>query len=120
MAATGRPASPTRPAAAARCAEQGGFMKITAKASAGFSGRTDCYEFDTSCRADGASVEALLHKLDFFGAASACSIGADLPRWEITVDDGPRRHTVTLTEDRVGAATEWQALLAHLRQAGPG
>lgn len=95
-------------------------MKITAKASAGFTGRTDCYELDTSCRADGDSVEALLHKLDFFGAAPACSVGADLPRWEITVDDGARRHTVTLTEDNVGIATEWQALLEHLRQAGQG
>jgi hypothetical protein len=92
-------------------------MKITAKASGGFAGRTECYELDTSCGANGKSVEALLHKLDFFGAAAPpCGIGADIPRWEITVDDGPRRHTVRLTEDSL-AATEWPALLAHLRKA---
>lgn len=92
-------------------------MKITASASGGFAGRSECYELDTSCRPDGKSVEALLHKLDFFAAAPPSGLGADIPRWEITVDDGPRRHTVTLTEDLVGAATEWQALLAHLRNA---
>jgi hypothetical protein len=91
-------------------------MKITAKASGGFAGGTECYELDTSCAANGKSVEALLHKLDFFGGAGpACGIGADIPRWEITVDDGPRRHTVRLTEDSV-SATGWQALLEHLRK----
>jgi hypothetical protein len=92
-------------------------MKITASSSGGFAGRTERYELDTSCRADGKSVEALLHQLDFFGAAPPCSIGADIGRWEITVDDGPRRHTVTLSEDKLGAATEWQALLEHLRNS---
>jgi hypothetical protein len=93
-------------------------MKITAKASGGFAGRTECYELDTSCGPEGKSVESLLHQLDFFGAAPACGVGADIPRWEITVDDGPRRHTVTLTEDSLGLDTQWPALLAHLRQAG--
>jgi hypothetical protein len=88
-------------------------MKITAKGSGGFTGRTECYELDTGCRSDGASVEELLQRLDFFGAAPACAVGADIPRWEITVDDGPRRHTVTLTEDGTGAG--WMSLLAHLR-----
>jgi hypothetical protein len=89
-------------------------MKITAKASGGFAGRTECYELDTSCRADGQALEALLQRLDFFTAPPGCSVGADLPRWEITVDDGPRSHTVTLTDDG-SAAIEWQALLQHLR-----
>jgi hypothetical protein len=57
----------------------------------------------------------LLQRLDFFGAAPACAVGADIPRWEITVDDGPRRHTVTLTED--GAGGGWTALLEHLRNS---
>jgi len=92
-------------------------MKITAKASGGFAGRTECYQLDTACRPDGKSVEALLHQLDFFGAAPPCSVGADIPRWEITVDDGPRRHTVTLTEDSSAAAIKWQALLEHLRKS---
>jgi hypothetical protein len=95
-------------------------MKITAKTSGGFAGRTECYELDTSCRPEGKSVESLLDQIGFFGATPSCSIGADIPRWEITVDDGPRRHTVTVTEDNLAAGTAWQALLAHLRQGENG
>lgn len=91
-------------------------MKITAKASGGFAGRTECYELDTSCRPDGKSVEDLLHKLDFFDSTPPCSIGADIPRWEITVDDGPRKRTLRVTEDHVGTATEWQSLIEYLRR----
>jgi hypothetical protein len=95
-------------------------MKITAKGSGGFAGRTECYELDTSCRPEGKSVESLLHQLDFFGATPECGLGADIGRWEITVADGPRSHTVTLTEDNLGAGNQWQDLLAHLRQSGNG
>jgi hypothetical protein len=90
-------------------------MKITAKSSGGFAGGAECYELDTSCRPEGKSVESLLDHIDFFGATPGCSIGADIPRWEITVDDGPRRHTVTLTEDKLATETGWQSLLQHLR-----
>jgi hypothetical protein len=91
-------------------------MKITARASGGFAGRSEHHELDTSCHADGKSVEALLHQLDFFGAAPPCPVGADIARWQITVDDGGRRHTVTLAEDG-SAASGWQALLEHLRKS---
>lgn len=90
-------------------------MKIKAKASGGLAGRTDCFELDTACSAQGKSVEELLHELDFFGAEPACGVGADIPRWEITVDDGPRRKTVTVTEDGASGGPGWQALLGHLR-----
>jgi hypothetical protein len=93
-------------------------MKITAKASGGFAGRTESYELDTTCRPEGKSVESLLDQLDFFRAVPECEVGADIARWEITVADGPRRHTVTLTEENLGTETQWQALLAHLRQGG--
>jgi hypothetical protein len=91
-------------------------MKITAKASGGLAGGTDCYQLDTSCDANGQSVEELLRRLDFFGAAPPRSVGADIPRWEITVDDGPLSHTVTVHEDG-SAGGGWQALLEHLRKA---
>jgi hypothetical protein len=42
-------------------------------------------------------------------------LGADIPRWEITVDDGARHHTVTVTEDGTGAG--WMSLLEHLRKS---
>lgn len=92
-------------------------MKITAKQGGGFAGGERCVELDTACRADGQSLEALVRQLDFFGAAPPCAVGADIPRWEITVEDGPRRHTVTVLDDGSLGATEWPALLAHLRGA---
>jgi hypothetical protein len=92
-------------------------MKIKARASGGFAGRTDCYELDTACAADGKSVEELVHQLDFFGAEPACGVGADLQRWEITVDDGGRRRTVTVLDDGSPGGQAWQTLLAHLRNS---
>lgn len=90
-------------------------MKIQARASGGFAGRTDCYELDTACSAKGKSVEDLLHQLDFFGTEPSCAVGADIPRWEITVDDGPRRKTVTILDDGSSGGPGWQALIEHLR-----
>ena len=92
-------------------------MKIRARASGGFAGGCRQVELDTACRADGRAIEALLERLDFFGAAPPAAIGADLQRWEITADDGQRCHTVTLTEDGLPPGAGWQALLDHLRSA---
>ena len=91
-------------------------MKISARACGGFAGAERCVELDTACRADGASLEDLVRRLDFFGAAPSCPVGADLPRWEITVEDGKRCHTVFLRED--GSGGQWQHLLDYLRRAG--
>jgi hypothetical protein len=96
-------------------------MKITARVSGGFAGRSQEVELDTGCHADGAAIEALLQRLDFFDAAApARAVGADLRRWEITADDGQRCRTVVLAEDGAppgGAASGagWQALIAHLQ-----
>jgi hypothetical protein len=89
-------------------------MKITARASGGFAGRSEQFELDTGCHRDGRAIESLLDRLDFFGAHPACPVGADLLRWEITADDGRRCHTVTLPADGPAPAG-WEALLAHLR-----
>jgi hypothetical protein len=90
-------------------------MKISARADGGFAGLAESYELDTTQLAMGADLEALLQRLDFFTAAPPSPVGADLPRWDITVDDGARRHTVSVLDD--GSGGEWQDLLAHLRQA---
>jgi len=93
-------------------------MKITARASGGFSGRNEHLELDTGCRADGAAIEALLARLDLFAAETAppdCPAGADIRRWEITADDGQRCRTLVLAEDGGPVSAGWQALLAHLR-----
>lgn len=90
-------------------------MKIKATSHGGLAGRSCCFELDTACAANGQAVEALLQRIDFFGAEPVCGIGADIPRWDITVDDGPRRHTVTVLEDGASGGPGWQKLLAHLR-----
>lgn len=90
-------------------------MKISARACGGFAGLAEAYQLDTASLAEGPALETLLRRLDFFGVAPGCAVGADLPRWEITVEDGPRCHTVFLRED--GSDGPWQHLLARLRHA---
>ena len=87
-------------------------MKITARSSGGFAGNGEHIELDTGCHADGQAIDALLRRLDFFGAAPPPATGADLPRWAITADDGAQCHTVTLDE---GGSGKWQALIDCLR-----
>lgn len=91
-------------------------MKIRAHACGGFAGLAESYELDTTRLAEGPDLETLVRRLDFFDAAPECAVGADLPRWEITVEDGPRCHTVFLRED--GSGGQWQHLLDRLRRAG--
>jgi hypothetical protein len=93
-------------------------MKITARSSGGFAGLGQRFELDTACHADGPAVEALLDRLDFFGARPQPALGADLVRWEITADDGRRCRTVVLHEDGDPGAAGWQALIARLRAGG--
>ncbi|MBQ5947120.1 protealysin inhibitor emfourin [Massilia sp. ST3] len=88
-------------------------MKISARACGGFAGLAESYELDTAARPEGAALEDLLRRLDFFGAEPGCPVGADMPRWEITVEDGMRCHTVFLRED--GSGGDWQTLLDGLR-----
>jgi hypothetical protein len=92
-------------------------MKITATASGGFAGLVRHVELDTARRAGGRALEALLDGVDFFAAAPACALGADLRRWEITADDGARCHTVSISEDDLPPGAGWQTLLDHLRGA---
>jgi hypothetical protein len=90
-------------------------MKITARTSGGFAGRSACFELDTACHADGRAIESLLDQLDFFDARPQPALGADLVRWEITADDGQRCRTVVLHEDGGRESVAWQALITHLR-----
>jgi hypothetical protein len=88
-------------------------MKISARACGGFAGLAEAYDLDTTSHPGGSGFEDLLQRLDFFAASPSCPLGADLPRWEITVEDGTRCHTVFLRED--GSGSDWQALLDRLR-----
>lgn len=90
-------------------------MKIRARACGGFAGLDQSWELDTAQLPDGAALETLLQRLDFFKASPAAAVGADLPRWDITVDDGIRCHSVSVPDD--GNAGEWQHLFEYLRHA---
>ncbi|MDB5935122.1 MAG: hypothetical protein JWQ01_2466 [Massilia sp.] len=90
-------------------------MKITAKGGGGFSGRAERFELDTRHIAQGAALEALLRDLDFFSAAPHQPVGADIGRWDITVADGAREHTVSFAEDGSAGSAPWQTLVARLR-----
>lgn len=92
-------------------------MKITATAHGGLAGGASCVELDTACAANGQALESLLRRIDFFGAAPACGAGADIPRWDITVDDGSRCRTVSVLEDGASGGPGWQQLLHHLRHS---
>ncbi|MET0983372.1 MAG: protealysin inhibitor emfourin [Telluria sp.] len=92
-------------------------MKIRATMGGGFAGIERQVELDTACIAGGRDLEALLHRVDFFGAPPPCAVGADLPRWEITVEDGGRCKSVVLADDGSLGGSGWTALLAHLRGA---
>lgn len=93
-------------------------MKISAKGGGGFSGQSEQYQIDTAQSANGPELEALLRKVDFFRAAPPSPIGADIPRWEITVANGQHNRTVTFAEDGSPESANWQALIAHLRNTG--
>ncbi|MGH8853384.1 MAG: protealysin inhibitor emfourin [Telluria sp.] len=90
-------------------------MKISARACGGFAGLAEAYDLDTAAHPAGGELEQLLDRLDFFSATPACPLGADLPRWEITVEDGRRCHTVFVRED--GSGGDWQTLLDGLRSS---
>jgi hypothetical protein len=90
-------------------------MKISATGSGGFSGRAEHYELDTGQVAQGEAIEALLRQLDFFAAGPPPAEGADIGRWDITVADGGREHTVTFAEDGSPGSEAWQSLLSQLR-----
>ncbi|RJG27045.1 protealysin inhibitor emfourin [Massilia cavernae] len=94
-------------------------MKITVKGGGGFAGGAEHYQLDTAGVSHGPELEALLQDLGFFqAAATPAPVGADIPHWEITADDGQRCHTVEFAEDGGPACTHWKPLLERLRAGG--
>ena len=90
-------------------------MHITANCSAGFAGQCEQYDIDTKSHRLGSAIEALLGQLDFFAAIPPDVIGADIPSWNITVNDGTRAHSITFADDGGIDAARWQALMTMLR-----
>jgi hypothetical protein len=92
-------------------------MKISATGGGGFAGQTAHFDVDTSQVANGRTIETLVSDIGFFSRPPTEAIGADMVRWTITIDDGPRSHTVTFAEDGSAESAPWQTLLAHVRGA---
>lgn len=94
-------------------------MKIIVKGGGGFAGASEHYEVDTAQAPQGAGLEALLRDIDFFHAQPpARPVGADIPCWDITVEDGQACRTVSIADDGSAACSRWKPLLERLRGAG--
>ncbi|MGZ8288485.1 MAG: protealysin inhibitor emfourin [Telluria sp.] len=94
-------------------------MKITVKGGGGLAGALEHFELDTGHLPRGGAVEAMLQNLDFFQApAEPAPLGFDIPRWEITVDDGQRCRTVEFADDGGPGCARWKPLLDRLRSGG--
>ncbi len=95
-------------------------MKISATSSGGFAGLGEHYEIDTQHSAAGKALEAALADTGFFSAPGDQGeqvIGADIPRWSITVSSDGQRQSVSFAEDGSPASARWQNLLAQIRAA---
>jgi hypothetical protein len=80
------------------------FVEISVKRSGGFAGVTEDLGTTNTARLAPAvahEVEEMVRSIDFFNLPATISggIGADLFRYEITVKDGDREHTVTFADD---------------------
>jgi hypothetical protein len=95
-------------------------MKITATSGGGFAGITRRHEVDTASSPAGPALEAALAAQSFFTAPDAAApepVGADIPRWTITVDADGARHTVSFAEDGSPANARWRELLDRILAA---
>lgn len=89
-------------------------MKISARGSGGYCGMSECYQIDTTNLENGKTIEKLLSRLDF-PAAPRPPVGADLQRWEITVEDGAGMRSAEFSIDGSAEVAPWQLLLAEIR-----
>jgi hypothetical protein len=90
-------------------AREGGGLRISVRRSGGFAGIEEGLgAVDTEALEPAARerVEALVREADFFALPATVEeeLGADQFRYEITVEDGGRRHTVTFVGEGGRAA----------------
>ena len=91
-------------------------MKITAEGGGGFAGMVQRYEVDTRISPAGPALEAAVAAGGLLDAPEPPEvIGADLPRWTLTLLADGRQRTLHFTED---TPSPWLDLLNLLRAAG--
>ena len=102
-------------------------MKITVKRTGGYAGLTEDVAAIDTAQLDTVTVqrvEQMLESNRFFDLPAIISgdiIGADLPRYEITVTEGDQQHTVTFfCDDKSPEAAPLHGLVQTLSQMGGG
>jgi hypothetical protein len=97
-------------------------MQVSVKRSGGFAGLTEEVAAVETAQLDAAAaqqVEQLIQSVGFFDMPATISggtIGADLYRYEITVSEGDRQHTVTFTDDESPEIAPLRRLVETLTQ----
>ncbi len=97
-------------------------MLISVKRTGGFAGLTEALgSVDTAQldEATGRQVEQLVRSVGFFSLPTsvAGAVGADLYRYEISVTDGERRHSVVFEDDGSAATAPLRELVATVTDA---
>lgn len=102
-------------------------MKITVKRTGGYAGLTEDVAAIDTAQLDTVTVqrvEQMLESNRFFDLPATISgdiIGADLPRYEITVTEGDQQHTVTFfCDDESPETAPLHRLVQTLSQMGGG
>ena len=104
-----------RLAPTARRARGGASMKISPPAAAASAAAPSTTNSTPASSTRARRSKRCCSQLDFFGAAPPAAAGADIGRWDITVADGAREHTVTFAEDGSAGSAPWQSLVSQLR-----
>jgi hypothetical protein len=97
------------------------LMKVSVKKSGGYAGVSENFSVDTS-QIDGQAaqqIENMIQSIGFFSfPADAAGVGSDLMRYEITVDDGQRQHTIAFSDDGSPQTDSLRWLVEKLSQIG--
>ena len=96
-------------------------MKISVKRSGGFAGLTEEFAVDSATLPPDTAqqVVQLVQRRGFFALPaflSGTTIGADLFRYEITVTEDDRQHTVAFEDDNSPETAPLRQLVATLQQ----
>lgn len=99
-------------------------MKISVERSGGFAGLTEkIASVDTKelVRAKAEPLEKLIERVGFFGLPAVMTgnaVGADQFKYEITVEDGARHHSVAFVEDDSPQTAPLRGLVKQLQAGG--
>jgi hypothetical protein len=98
-------------------------MRISIKKTGGYAGELEIVNLDTSQLDPDVArqVEQRIHSSGFFNYSTdpgGSSIGSDYEKYEITVSEGSRQHTVMFTDDKTTATELLSKLVESLRELG--